>query len=217
MKHFIKPFGFIFVVTLCTAILSIVSAQSTGLKGMMADDSSAETPFTQILSNSLSYDDLTKQSTFVGQVVMTRGLLTMHADTLKLREDSEGFQHGTALANEGRRIYIRQEKPETFEVMQGLGESAEYDGKAQTFELIGRAILTRFICGKPFDNISGDRVKYSEKTEMYQAFGGSKSDNPGGQVRSIAQPRAKVDAAVESCRQLQASGGTIPTVPSPTQ
>ena len=148
---------------------------------------------------------------------MTRGLLNLHADTLTLKEDSEGFQLGTALADDGKRVLIRQEKPETFEVMQGLGERAEYNGKAQTFELIGRAILTRYICGQPFDNVSGDRVKYSEKTEMYQAFGGKKSDNPGGQVRSIAQPRAKVDAAIANCQQRVASGGTVPSVPMPVR
>jgi len=184
---------------------------------MMTTKTTEEAPFTQVLSNSLSYDDLIKQSTFTGQVIMTRGLLNMHADILKLREDSEGFQHGTALADEGKRVYIRQEKPETFEVMQGLGERAEYDGKAQTFELIGRAVLTRYICGQAFDNISGDRVKYSQKSEVYQAFGGSKSGNPGGQVRSIAQPRAKADSAIESCQQLKASGGIIPTVPIPVR
>lgn len=182
---------------------------------MMAKEDPNEAPFTQILSNSLSYDDLEKLSTFTGQVVMTRGLLNLHADVLTLREDNEGFQHGTALADTGRRVYIRQEKPETYEVMQGLGEQAQYNGKLQTFELIGRAELTRFICGKPFDNVSGDRVKYSEKTEMYQAFGGTKSINPGGQVRSIAQPRAKVDAAIADCKALVASGGTVPAVPIP--
>jgi len=215
MKHFIMPL-FCVVMTSITLIPNVF-AQSMGLKSMMTNETPEEAPFTQILSNSLSYDDLEKQSTFTGQVVMTRGLLNMHADILKLKEDSEGFQHGTAFADEGKRVYIRQEKPETFEIMQGLGERADYDGKAQTFELIGRAILTRYICGQPFDNVSGDRVKYSEKTEIYQAFGGSKSENPGGQVRSIAQPRAKVDAAIEACQKLKASGGTIPTVPAPVR
>lgn len=217
MKHFIMPLFLFCLVMTSIAFMPHVFAQSTGLKSMMISETPEETPFTQILSNSLSYDDLEKLSTFTGQVVMTRGLLNMHADILKLREDNEGFQHGTALADAGKRVYIRQEKPETFEIMQGLGERAEYDGKAQTFELIGRAILTRYICGQPFDNVSGERVKYSEKTEIYQAFGGSKSDNPGGQVRSIAQPRAKVDAAIEACQKIKASGGTIPTVPAPVR
>jgi lipopolysaccharide export system protein LptA len=215
MKHIIMPL-FCMVIT-SIALMPNAYAQSTGLKSMMTNETPEEAPFTQILSNSLSYDDLDKQSTFTGQVIMTRGLLNMHADILKLREDSEGFQHGTALADEGKRVYIRQEKPETFEIMQGLGERAEYNGKAQTFELIGRAILTRYICGQPFDNVSGDQVKYSEKTETYQAFGGSKSENPGGQVRSIAQPRAKVDAAIEACQKLKTSGGTIPNVPIPVR
>ena len=176
-----------------------------------------EEPATQILSDSLIYDDLNKTSRFAGNVLMTRGLLTLIADQLDLREDNEGYQFGVATVTEGKRVYIRQERPENFEILQGLGERAEYDGKNETFDLIGRALLTRFICGKPFDTISGDQVRYNQKNDTYQAFGGPRSDNEGGRVRSIAQPRAKIDAAIEACRALQASGGTVPTVASPTQ
>ena len=51
----------------------------------------AEEPSTQILSNTLHYDEVKKLSTFKGNVVMTRGLLTMTAEKLELREDSQGF------------------------------------------------------------------------------------------------------------------------------
>jgi len=34
-------------------------------------------------------------------------------------------------------------------------------------------------------------------------------------VRSVAQPRAKVDAAIAECRALQAQGQLPPDVPAP--
>ncbi len=172
-------------------------------------------PATQILSDTLVYDEVAKTSRFAGEVIMTRGLLTLRADVLDLREDEEGFQYGIATMQDDGRVHIRQEQPEDFEVLQGLGERAEYDGKAETFDLIGKARLTRFICGKPFDTVSGERVRYNQKTETYQAYGGPNSDHQNGRVRSVAQPRAKVDAAIAECRERQAQGQPPPDVPAP--
>ena len=182
---------------------------------LFAANEGQEEPATQILSNELTYDEDSKTSVFSGEVIMTRGLLKLLADELRLTEDAEGYQFGTATMNEGKRVYIRQDRPENFEVLEGIGERAEYDGKAETFDLIGKARLTRFICGKPFDSVSGERVRYFQKTDRYQAFAGPNSDNPDGRVRSIAQPRAKVDAAIEACRKLQSSGAEIPVPPAP--
>lgn len=191
----------------------VASAQTGFLESVASSDGTQEDPATQILSDTLTYNDTEKTSRFTGNVIMTRGQLTMTADQLDLREDDEGFQFGTATVAKGKRVYIRQENPENFEVLVGLGERAEYDGKQETFDLIDRALLVRFICGKPFDTISGERVRYDQKSDTYRAFGGPGSDNPQGRVRSIAQPRSKIDAAVEACRKLQAAGGTIPDVP----
>ena len=163
----------------------------------------AEEPSTQILSNTLHYDEVKKLSTFTGNVIMTRGLLTMTAEKLELREDPEGFQHGTATTDPGKLVQIRQEKPENFEVLEGIGQRADYNGKDEIFDLIGQAVVTRYICGKPFDTISGQQVRYNQKTDVYEAFSGPQSVNPGGRVRSIAQPRAKIDAAVAACRQTR--------------
>ena len=73
----------------------------------------------------------------------------------------------------------------------------------EQIDMIGKAVITRFICGKPFDNIQGERVIYRQKTGTYQAFGGPNSAAPGGRVRSLATPRARADAAIEACRKKQ--------------
>lgn len=195
-------------------VISPAHGQTQLLSSSEGDDPQAE-PATQILSNSLVYDDAKKTSVFVGDVIMTRGLLTLRADKLDMREDSEGFQYGIATMDDDGRVHIRQERPENFEVLEGLGERAEYDGKLETFDLIGKARLTRFICGKPLDTISGQQVRYYQKTETYQAVGGANSDNTDGRVRSVAQPRAKVDAAIEDCRALHAEGNLPAGVPTP--
>ena len=202
------------VATIAVAAVQTSEALAQGSLLKSSGQANGDEPATQILSDSLTYDDKNKTSVFSGDVIMTRGLLSLRADELTIREDAEGFQYGSASVKGQKRVHIRQERPESFEVLQGLGERAEYDGKAETFDLIGRARLTRFICGKPFDSVSGERVRYFQKSDRYQAFAGPNSDTGDGRVRSIAQPRAKVDAAIEACKQLQASGAIIPTVPS---
>ena len=165
----------------------------------------AEEPTTTILSDTLHYDDVKKQSVFTGNVNMTRGLMTLTSDNLEMREDAAGNQYGTATANKGKVVTIRQERPETYELIEGKGLRAEYDGTKSTFDLIGQAVVVRYVCGKPFDTIRGDRVRYNEKSGTYEAQGGPNSAAAGGRVRSVAEPRAKSDAAVAECRKQQES------------
>ncbi|NYT82331.1 lipopolysaccharide transport periplasmic protein LptA [Alcaligenaceae bacterium] len=167
----------------------------------------AEEPDTLILSDTLNYDDAKKESVFTGNVILTRGPMTLRADKLVMREDADGFQHGTATVEPGKLVFIRQENPEKFEILEAKGLRAVYNGKSEEIEVIGQAVITRFICGKPFDNIQGERVIYRQKTETYQAYGGPNSAAQGGRVRSLAQPRAKADAAAAACKQKSASGG----------
>ena len=176
-----------------------------------------EEPSTMILSDTLHFDDSKRESTFAGNVVMTRGLMTLNADALNLREDAEGFQYGTGTVKPGKRVFIRQARPEVYEVLEGVGVRAEYNGKTETFDLIGQAVVTRYICGKHFDTVSGERVRYSQKTDVYEAFSGPDSANSGGRVRSVAQPRARADAAVAECKAKEAGLPVITPSPTPAK
>lgn len=165
-----------------------------------------EEPDTLILSDTLNYDDAKKQSVFTGNVIMTRGLMTLHSDKLSVREDAEGFQYGTATVAANKLVFIRQEDPVKFEVLEARGQRAEYNGKTDEIEMIGQAVVTRFVCGKQFDRISGERVKFNQKTNIYEAYSGPNSAAQGGRVRSIAAPRTKSDAAAADCQKKSAKG-----------
>lgn len=162
-------------------------------------------PDTLVLSDTLDYDDIKKESIFTGNVLMTRGNMTLHADKLVMREDAEGFQHGTATVDAGKLVSIRQEDTAKFEVIEAKGIRGEYNGKTEEITMIGQAVITRFICGKPFDNIKGERVIYKQKTDTYQAFGGPNSAAAGGRVRSLAQARGKAEAAAAECQKKSAN------------
>ena len=192
---------------LCLGIGSLLAspatlAQKAGNAGKAQSQPKAEEPDTQVLSDTLSYDDANKTSVFTGNVILTRGLMKLTADKLNLREDAQGFQYGVATVESGKFVFIRQERPENYEVVEARGDRGEYDGKANTVKMIGHATVTRFICGKPFDTVNGEVVTFNNKTNTYSAAGGPASAAEPGRVRSIAQPRAKTDQAAAECRKL---------------
>ena len=178
-----------------------------------AGASPAEQPNTQVTSDSMQYDDSKHESVFTGNVVATRGQLNIYADQLNVNEDKDGFQYGTATANKGKVVTITEDRPETYEHIEGKGLRGEYDGKKQQFDLIGHAVVIRYICGKPFDTIRGERVRYYQKTDIYEAQGGAGSAGPDGRVRSLAQPRSKTQAAMDACAAQHGK----PAVKAPAQ
>jgi|SRR5690606_27108480 len=161
-------------------------------------------PDTVVLSDTLHYDDLKKVSTFTGNVVLTRGQMTLRSDTLVTREDAQGNQFGTATANPGRHVTIRQENPEQFETIVATGLQADYAGTAGDITLTGQATVTRYICGQPFDKVQGARIIYHDKSGTYEAFGGQHSAAAGGRVRSLAQPQSRIDQAIAQCKAKKA-------------
>jgi len=167
---------------------------------LLAQNSAEPEPDTIVISDTLHHDDIKRQSTFTGNVVMTRGQLVLYSDKLVLSEDDQGFQFGVASLTDSDRVRVRQENPEDFEVIRGEGLRAEWDGKQEELELIGQAIITRYVCGQPVDEVRGDRVIYYQTTDTYEAFGGPASSANDERVRSVVRPRAIADQALEECR-----------------
>jgi len=181
--------------------LLLVSASALAQVSTPQTGASAQPePETLVLSDTLTYDDVTKTSIFNGNVILTRGQMRLNADTLKLQEDAQGFQHGTATVASGKKVHIFEEHPETYEVIRSEGERAEYNGKDGTVKIIGHAIVIRYICGKPIDTVRGEVVVYNNKNNTYAAEGGPKATEPG-RVRSVVQPRSAADQATAACRE----------------
>src|SRR3546814_1123186 len=99
---------------------------------------------------------------------MTRGLMTLRSDKLVVHQDADGYQYGTATAQPNKLVFVRQENPAEFEVVEARGVRAEYNGKTDEIEMIGQAVVTRFICGKEFDKVSGERSE--EHTSELQSL-----------------------------------------------
>ena len=50
----------------------------------------------ELEADTVTVNDAKKTSVYTGDVVLTQGTLVIHGDKLIVREDSQGFQHGTS-------------------------------------------------------------------------------------------------------------------------
>lgn len=185
--------------------MKIISALALSLTVLLGSYAYAQTkeeqePETLVLSDTLNYDDISKTTQFRGNVILTRGLFRLTSDNLDIVEDPEGFRHGKATMNSSDLVELIEEDLENYEVIRAFGLIAEYNGKTEVVTMIGQAVVTRYVCGQPVDNVRGEKVIYDSKNKTYAALGGPQSSEPG-RVRSLVQPRSKADRAVEECRK----------------
>lgn len=154
---------------------------------------------TLIDSDTLEYDDPRQISVFSGNVVLTRGDLSMRAHRLELRQNAEGDQFAIATAGPGGQVYVRQGKPDSVEIVEGHADRAEYDSRVESLEFIGHAVVSRVACGKKLDEIRGERIRYNQSNDVYTATGGPQAGTANQRVRTMIQSRETSRQAIASC------------------
>lgn len=139
----------------------------------------------------VSVDDIKQISTFEGRVVLTQGTLIIRGDRMEVRQDAQGFKHGTTWGNLS---YFRQKRDGYDEFIEGWAERIEYDGRADTVQLFVRASMK-----KGGDEVRGNYISYDANSEFFQVIGGgaqAKGD-ADGRVRAVIQPKPKEPAAAQ--------------------
>jgi lipopolysaccharide export system protein LptA len=145
-------------------------------------------------ADQLSVDEAKQVSVFTGNVTLTQGSLTLRADKLVIKQDSDGFNAATAHGNPAR---FREKLDGQNEYLEGWAERIEYDGRANKVQFFNSARLKR---GQ--DEVQGNYIAYDGKTEIFQASG-AKEGEGRGRVRAIIQPKN------------QESASSTPTKPAP--
>jgi len=153
-------------------------------------------------ADQLRIDDAQQISTFIGNVKLSQGTLLIRGDKIVVTQDQDGFKHGTAYGNTAS---FRQKREGLDEYVEGYGERIEYDTRAETVDFYVRARLKRDL-----DEVLGEHITYSAKTEIFQVNGGSASteSSPPKRVRAVLQPNSKEEAA------LPPAPGGLPITPS---
>ena len=142
----------------------------------------------EIESDMMTVDDAKSISIYKGDVIMTQGTLVIKASKLTVREDSQGFQHSTAI---GKPTTFKQKRDGVNEYIEGQAERIEYDGHMDKVHLYSKASVKR---GN--DTVFGDYIMYDTNAEFAQALSGSTKDEDGnnvkkGRTRVIIKPKLK--------------------------
>jgi lipopolysaccharide export system protein LptA len=154
----------------------------------------------------------TKIGTLLGNVILTQGTLTIHADKIVFLQNLDNSVSATAFGNP---ITFREKRDSVDEYYEGVAQRAEYDGQKRFLELFDRALLR-----KGTDEIRSNYISYNAETEFFRAEGRPDSrpavtGEPalGARVRGVFQPQAKDDKAGKDAKAPAAPAKPDPPAP----
>jgi lipopolysaccharide export system protein LptA len=142
----------------------------------------------QIEANRMSADETRRLTVFEGDVVLDKGTLSVHADRIVVRQDSDGFQFATATGAPAR---FRQ-KTDSRDGEPGVWIDAEaerivIDDRNEKIELFDKARVMR-----DKDEMRGDYILLDQRSESFTVSGGKEGQQ--GRVQVIIQPKAQPSA-----------------------
>lgn len=153
-------------------------------------------------ADTVTVDDLSQTSIYEGNVMLTQGTILLRATRLVVKQDAEGFQHGTAY---GSPANFRQKRDGVDEYVEGYALRIEYDGRKDLVEFFEQARLKRNL-----DEVRGSYISYDSGAEFMKALGGKEAAsaaNPQGRVRAVIQPKAKTPPPRSAPLPLQPAPG----------
>jgi lipopolysaccharide export system protein LptA len=152
--------------------------------------------------------DLQKQFVvFNGNVVVTKGTMTIRASRIEVHETPEGYHTAVAIGSADKPATFRQKRDGVDEWIEGEAERLEYDGKSDSVRFVGRASVRRLRGTTVADEISGNLISYDSISEVFSVSGGAPptAANPGGRVRAVLMPREGSPAAAAAAAAPAAS------------
>ena len=149
---------------------------------------------------------------FNGNVVVTKGTMTIRAARIEVRELPDGYHTAVAFGSPGKHATFRQKRDVPDEYIAGDAERLEYDGKSDVIRFVNNASVRRLRGGETADEVSGNLVTYDSTTEVFSVSGGATptATNPGGRIRVTLMPKEGTAAAAEAARAASAAASAPP-------
>ena len=168
-------------------------------QNVLAEKADRDKPM-QLEANRITIDDAKKIQILEGDVLVTKGTMSLKADRIVITEDQYGFQKGMAFGGKDGLARFRQKREGVEEYVDGEAERIEYNSNSEVAELFHRAWVKS---GE--DQVRGDYIRYDAVSEKYLVTAGENRDpkGPPARVRAIIQPKNK---STESDRSAAPSG-----------
>jgi len=150
----------------------------------LAERADREKPV-QLDADQVTIDDAQQISTFTGGVKLTQGTLQLLGDKIVVAQSKDGFTLATVY---GKTASFRQKREGLNEYVEGSGERIVYDTRTETVDFYNQARVKRDL-----DDVRGEHISYSVKTEIFQVTGSSDSsgNTPPKRVRAVLQSKIK--------------------------
>ncbi|MET3133509.1 lipopolysaccharide export system protein LptA [Oxalobacteraceae bacterium GrIS 1.11] len=169
-------------------LFALLSAGSIAASHAEKADSSKETV---ILADQGSADDVKQTRTLTGNVILTKGTLTMKSGRALVTVDPQGYQFATFWAAPGGLATFRQKRDGVGDLwVEGEAERVEYNDKTEIVQLFSKAKLTRLEGSKKTDEAEGPYISYDSRKEVFaleNTVSGA-STQGGGRVKMVLQP-----------------------------
>jgi len=178
--------------TLVTLIFSSAIVILYGTRLAHAEKADFSKP-TNVEANQMFYDEAKQTNTFIGNVVLTRGTLVMHADKLLVRQDQAGHQYATLYAPPGGSTKFRQKRDggKDLWIEGSAADRIEYDTKTEVAKLFRQAKVKMLDGARVTDEVEGEFISYDSRAEFYSVSNSTSGESKpgGGRVRATLQPR----------------------------
>ena len=132
----------------------------------------------------------TKNGELAGNVVVTQGTLSIHADRITFHQNPDNSLSAIAYGNP---VTFREKRDGVDEYYEGFAQRIVYDGQKRFVELFDNALLK-----KGSDQIRSNYISYDAATEAFKAEGRPDSGPTatgevplGARVRGVFQPESK--------------------------
>ena len=172
------------ILRLCMQLaVAVIAVSAFSAKAEKAD---REKP-TNVEANRMTSDEARRVSIFEGNVLLTKGTITVRAERIVVRQDADGFQYASA---SGAPVRFRQ-KGDPVGGQEGVwidGEAlrVEIDEKNERIELHENARITR-----DKDEVRGSYILYDQRSEFFSVSSakGAPASSAGERVRAVIQPK----------------------------
>lgn len=190
---------------LCTGVL---------LSPVFAERADRSKPLEVVADTQGSIDMLKQTVVFTGNVVITKGTLTIKADRVEVREGANGYRTAVAIGS-NRPATFSQKRDGVDETIEGRADRLEYEERGEIVRFVNDAQVRRLQGRSVAEEITGNLITYNSTTEVFNVSGGNPSSagnaGGGGRVRAILTPRAGTEAAA-AARDATAAPSTEPGV-----
>jgi lipopolysaccharide export system protein LptA len=157
----------------------------------------------------------TKNGELAGNVVVTQGTLSIHADRITFHQNPDNSLSAIAYGNP---VTFREKRDGVDEYYEGFAQRIVYDGQKRFVELFDNALLK-----KGSDQIRSNYISYDAATESFKAEGrpdstaAASGEVPlGARVRGVFQPESKDAKDGKNAKGAAAPASTLkPNPPLP--